>query len=1086
MHKKLKISARDKAAGTGFTLVEVLVAILILAITSIGVLGMFQFSAKVITESKARIGAITIANEVSETIHNLPYDKVGTVGGLVPGSISQSDSTTLNNINYNIAVSVDYVDDPFDGTVEAGTDELGNDYKKVRIAVSWLGHFGTKEVVSVTTIAPKGIEANQGAGVLWINTIDANGQPVSQASIHIINNQTNPIINDSSHQTNSLGYYYSSVPQANSSYHIIVTKDGYSTDSTCSIDPDGTSCSDSAGNPNPIKPDATVIEGSLTRISFAIDKIATLDIHTLSQTIPSEWTVNTDVGTADQFFPAIALGADQNYYFAWQDFRNYNSRIYTQKYTAQTKQWSNDLAMTSSDNQGGADLAIDKNNNIYITWHDDKNNNQDIYFNKYDTAGNGLFSQPIKVNTDSTSADQIYPKIALNASSTAEYIAFKDERAGNGKSDIYLQKFDVNGQMIWASELKVNANSSSMYKATDSFNWDFNNLADYQCDGGNCDGTTNVKIVTGVAQLVPIKICNGTASDCATFSSATSCTNQSTCNWDAEGPCSGDTCGCSTITDQNQCISAPSCSWQAGAQSCSGNCSCGSIGSKNTCKATSGCSWFFWFCYDNPGCNCNQISSQSTCQAASCSWGSQQGTCSGTCLCQNQTTGPICTQTSCNWDIQGPCSGTTISCSNFLTQLSCQNQTGCQWTESGAGYPANGPSVLPLSSLTVSNLVSWDSFTETATKNGGEIYYQLSDDGVTWKYWNGTNWAQAGGPNYNTASVINDHIKTFSTTRGKIIFKAFLLSNGSQQINLDQIDIGYSHTTSGGGYSQSVNLAIDQDENIYVVWEDYQIDNYDIFIQKIDPNGNIVWPNDIRINTNAGGNQNNPVVKIDNENNIYIFWEDDRNGDNDIYGQKYDSAGNVLWPNGDQAISSHSGSVQENPRAALDSSGNIFVVWQDIRNGDTDIYTQKINSAGTTQWPNDIRINANTTGDQKNPGIIINQAGNLVVTWQDNRSGNYDIIAAEYAADPNAYTNTANVPLVITGAKKVGTNPDIFKYSQNLSTNASGQLLLNNLEWDTYSISLQAGSRYTIISTEPPLPVSLNPGDNITINLNLE
>ncbi|MFH1188836.1 MAG: LamG-like jellyroll fold domain-containing protein [bacterium] len=113
-------------------------------------------------------------------------------------------------------------------------------------------------------------------------------------------------------------------------------------------------------------------------------------------------------------------------------------------------------------------------------------------------------------------------------------------------------------------------------------------------------------------------------------------------------------------------------------------------------------------------------------------------------------------------------------------------------------YATDKPTTLPTSSVTAPYVSQWTSFTETATKNGGEIYYQLSDDdGLTWKYWAGSSWSAAGVSDYNTATVINTNITSFSVSNKKIIWKAFFVSNGTQEVILDTVSIAYSNGTSG-------------------------------------------------------------------------------------------------------------------------------------------------------------------------------------------------------------------------------------------------------------------------------------------------
>ncbi|HBU07349.1 MAG TPA: hypothetical protein DEB09_04680 [Candidatus Magasanikbacteria bacterium] len=148
-----------------------------------------------------------------------------------------------------------------------------------------------------------------------------------------------------------------------------------------------------------------------------------------------------------------------------------------------------------------------------------------------------------------------------------------------------------------------------------------------------------------------------------------------------------------------------------------------------------------------------------------------------------------------NWTMPGNiCSGIATTCNTYSIQTDCQGSTGqdgCYWANT-ATYPSDRPSINPIASHTVDNINTWSSFSEIATKNGGEIYYQLSDDeGSTWQYWDGVDWSVATGiGNYNISSVINTNLSFFSTSTANIMFKAFLESDGLQLVQLDKIEIG--------------------------------------------------------------------------------------------------------------------------------------------------------------------------------------------------------------------------------------------------------------------------------------------------------
>ncbi len=104
----------------------------------------------------------------------------------------------------------------------------------------------------------------------------------------------------------------------------------------------------------------------------------------------------------------------------------------------------------------------------------------------------------------------------------------------------------------------------------------------------------------------------------------------------------------------------------------------------------------------------------------------------------------------------------------------------------------------PLTPFLVTPLKQWTGFIEVATKNGGEIYYQLSDDaGVTWKYWNGSAWTLSGLTHFNTAADINSNIESFPTLTGSILFKAKLVSDCAHDMQMLNVSVDYDRLQTG-------------------------------------------------------------------------------------------------------------------------------------------------------------------------------------------------------------------------------------------------------------------------------------------------
>ena len=125
---------------------------------------------------------------------------------------------------------------------------------------------------------------------------------------------------------------------------------------------------------------------------------------------------------------------------------------------------------------------------------------------------------------------------------------------------------------------------------------------------------------------------------------------------------------------------------------------------------------------------------------------------------------------------------------------------------SGAGsenflgsYAEDNPPIVPNAGFAFNNPLG--AFTETATKPGSDIKYHVSsDDGVVWKYWNGSAWVATNGTyaQANTAAEVNDEINSLAGS-GTLKSRALLHSDtGAETPELDNIYIaeGVSYTTT--------------------------------------------------------------------------------------------------------------------------------------------------------------------------------------------------------------------------------------------------------------------------------------------------
>src|SRR3972149_10171177 len=82
----------------GVTLIDTIVGSALMLIVFLGIAAAFQLSVDVVTNNKARAGAIALANERMEYLRSLSYTQVGVIGGIPAGNVPQEESVTLSDI----------------------------------------------------------------------------------------------------------------------------------------------------------------------------------------------------------------------------------------------------------------------------------------------------------------------------------------------------------------------------------------------------------------------------------------------------------------------------------------------------------------------------------------------------------------------------------------------------------------------------------------------------------------------------------------------------------------------------------------------------------------------------------------------------------------------------------------------------------------------------------------------------------------------------------------------------------------------------------------------------------------------------
>lgn len=277
----------------GMTLIDVVVGSGIILLVFVSLFSAFTLAVELASTTKARAGAVSVVADSLERLRAMPYDELGTLGGIPAGMVPQVATTSLNGVFYTVRTLIQYVDDPADGTGTGDTNGVSADYKRVKVEVTWLARGRTESTSAVTLAAPRGVETLAGGGTLRIVVFDALARPVPGARVSITNASLMPPVAVNVTADDSGTVLFPGSPQS-TGYAISVTKDGYSSAGTYDV---------STGNPSPNPGRLSVVPTQTTTASFAIDRLGTLALRTVS---PEEVQTFEDSFTSLSFLAATS------------------------------------------------------------------------------------------------------------------------------------------------------------------------------------------------------------------------------------------------------------------------------------------------------------------------------------------------------------------------------------------------------------------------------------------------------------------------------------------------------------------------------------------------------------------------------------------------------------------------------------------------------------------------------------------------------------------------------------------------------------------------------------------------------------
>jgi len=199
---------------------------------------------------------------------------------------------------------------------------------------------------------------------------------------------------------------------------------------------------------------------------------------------------------------------------------------------------------------------------------------------------------------------------------------------------------------------------------------------------------------------------------------------------------------------------------------------------------------------------------------------------------------------------------------------------------------------------------------------------------------------------------------------------------------------------------EELQVAMNAAGESVVVWCDERNGDYDVFAQRYNSSGTAIGSS-FRVNDDSGdSDQDHADVAINDVGEFIFGWHSNTNIGYQIFCRLYNSDGTPM------GSSFQVSDVMDSPHArrccvAICANGEFAVAWNDSRDGDSDVFAQVYNNNGNPLGVN-FRVNEDggTEYGSIPPGIGMDENGNFVICWSDDRFNEIaNVFAQQYTSD---------------------------------------------------------------------------------------
>ena len=207
-----------------------------------------------------------------------------------------------------------------------------------------------------------------------------------------------------------------------------------------------------------------------------------------------------------------------------------------------------------------------------------------------------------------------------------------------------------------------------------------------------------------------------------------------------------------------------------------------------------------------------------------------------------------------------------------------------------------------------------------------------------------------------------------------------------------------------------------------IAWDDRRNGNWDIYVQRIDADGNSLWASNGVAACVDEADQTGPRIASNMTGGAYITWTDYRGygtpGTSDVYAQDIDSNGYGHWffyPDG-MWIAGSGQYTEARPQIVSDGAGGAIIAWFQDMPGAAGARAQRISEGAQFLWGHGGGVPlCNADIDYEGLSIVPDGEGGVFAAWMDYRNGGTDVYVQRADADGNIYwrsngTNICSAP----------------------------------------------------------------------------